>query len=61
MKELLKTFLLSLAAATLAACAGAAAPDSQAVQDIQPGEKSVIQPPQTGGANAPARIEERNI
>lgn len=46
----------------LSACAGSVKEEDPGVQDIQPGEKSVIQPPSPQSPAPQGRqIEERNI
>lgn len=45
----------------LTACAGSVKEADPGVQDIQPGEQSVIQPPSSQPAQQGRQIEERNI
>lgn len=61
MKALLGSSLMILMVMLAGCGATSGGAQSDEVQDIRPGEKSVIQPPQSGGGNGASRIEERNI
>lgn len=45
----------------VSACGGANRQDDSGVQDIQPGDQSIIQPPSTRSAAPAGQVEERNI
>lgn len=45
----------------LSACSASVKDENVGVQDIQPGERSVIQPPSTQPVEPGRQIEERNI
>lgn len=59
--KLIKFFIFACLLFLTACAASVKEEDSGTVQDIQPGERSIIQPPSSQPAQPARQIEERNI